>query len=171
MFVMRCSLQKIPDYFLRKVAGYPGGIRLTKMVKYNQSGYSYLTPGFRGMGCVQGGDPLAGGDYRYWAGTPHETVINKGFSRCRGCGVIKYTKLERKEHKNEKCGAYLERAYKVMRRRTDCVICGENTNKKVYGLAMCCNECVNEWELVTSCPLALLDVLDQIKKEDKNAKS
>ncbi len=166
-------MRNLPDYFVRKVSGYPGGIRLTKMTKYYETGrHSFFggskdNGGFKGMGQIQRGDPLGGGDYRYWCGTQMSTSLNVGFSRCRDCCTILYSREGRKEHKNQGCGSRLEAAYKALRRTTNCVICQGHTNKKVYGLPLCSNECIREWEFVTPTPMVLFDALEVVRKEEQ----
>lgn len=158
----------LPDYFVRKIAGYHAGVRLSKMVKW----YDHNTPlniniqrhPYVFGGVINGGqgDPLSGGDYRYWCGVPPSSTFRKGYAQCRCCGQVVITKVERKEHKKGGCGSKLEDAYKMLRRSTECIICKLATHRKVYGLPMCCKDCEFEWEFTTATPAVLRYVLEEV---------
>jgi hypothetical protein len=154
-------IQEIPDYFWKKVAGIPAGIRLPKMEKWYKEGTTTPTSIVK----VEGnGDPLGGGDFRYWCGLPPSQHTAKlGYASCRCCGELFYTKVFRRAHMKEKCGPVLEEAYKVLRRTHECIICLTATNKKVYGLPMCSNECVDEWCYVTTTPQTLRYMIEEDK--------
>ena len=153
---------QLPNYLVRKVSGYPGGIRMPKMTKFYQADNYWSNNGFKPMLPQGDGDPLNGGDYRYWCGA-FGNHWQKGYANCRCCQELCFTKQERKEHKNKGCGALLEEAYKLFRRSKDCIICTLETNRKVYGLPICCKDCEYEWEYVTACPAALRHVIKQLK--------
>jgi hypothetical protein len=159
---------QLPDYFVRKVAGYPAGIRMPKMEKWyadnwpkgfvnshNHTHYPILSTE---------GDPLSGGDYRYWCGVPAATMFRKGYAQCRCCGEVVVHKKERKEHKQKGCGSKLEEAYKMLRRSTECIMCKLATHRKVYGLPLCCKDCEFEWEFTTATPRVLRYVLEEVGK-------
>ena len=154
------NLLKIPAYFVRKVSGYPAGIRMPKMVPFLQGGYSNFKPYIPPL--FGKGDPLGGGDYRYWCGLSPTARVNKGYASCRGCGEVFITKDGRKAHKSQGCGVKLEEAYKLLRRTTKCMICQLDTHRKVYGLPMCCKDCEFEWEYVTTTPMTLRYVLEEV---------
>lgn len=158
---------QLPNYFIRKVSGYPGGIRMPKMTPYFQGdskdswrSWKPLLPNLSG----KPGDPLSGGDYRYWCGVIASFGTNPGFATCRACGEILFHKDERKEHKKKGCGAKLEEAYKRLRKATECIICKLETHRKVYGLPMCCKDCEFEWEMTTATPRGLRYILDELIK-------
>ncbi len=155
----------LPDYFVRKVSGYPAGMKMPKMTRYHQVlGYSYQTnlPPFKFTGGVIQGDPLSGGDYRYWCGMPGVFAANKGYASCRCCGEVHCSKEGRKEHKKKGCGPKLEEAFKMLKRSTECIICKLATHRKVYGVPMCCKDCEFEWEFTTATPAVLRYVLEEI---------
>ena len=153
---------QLPDYLVRKVSGYPAGMRMPKMIKYYEAksdnhGYRPLLPLLG-----NDGDPLSGGDYRYWCGATG-SFYRKGFSTCRGCGEVCFYKNERKEHKKKGCGNKLEEAYKMLSKTKECVICKLATKRKVYGLPFCCKDCEFEWEFTTTTPSVLRYVLEELK--------
>src|SRR5882757_2667027 len=132
---------QLPDYFIRKVSGYPAGIRLTKMTKWYSSNTNNFKPFLPFTPNLSGGyksDPLNGGDYRYWRGLPSSASIvsNRGFAICRCCEQVVCSKDARKEHKKLGCGGKLEDAYNMLKRSKQCIICNLATNKKVYGLPL-----------------------------------
>jgi hypothetical protein len=157
---------QLPDYFVRKVSGYPGGIRMPKMTTWWQDGSSstgWPRPMLPFGGVLHGeGDPLSGGDYRYWCGAMPTMLCRKGYASCRACGEVVMYKDARKEHKKAGCGNKLEEAFKMLRRSTECVICKLPTHRKVYGLPMCCKDCEFEWEFTTTTPKVLRYCLDDL---------
>ncbi len=162
----------IPDWFVYKVSGYPAGIRMPKLPKYWEAGgyrpQSWVGNLFRPSTYRESGDPLSGGDYRYWCGLESaSTIQNKGFATCRACGEVVVTKKERKEHQKIGCGALLENAYKVLKRSTECIVCKKETHRKVYGLPMCNIECEHEWDFVTTTPSGLRYVLEDVERTKK----
>ena len=158
----------LPDYFVRKVSGFPAGIKMPKMVKFETgtgNGFKVIgLPGMRPMMPLGDGDPLNGGDYRYWCGA-NGTYWRKGYANCRCCNELCFFKKDRKEHKNAGCGALLEEAFKQFKRSNDCIICNLETHRKVYGLPLCCKDCEFEWEYTTATPSALRMVLRQLKED------
>ncbi len=162
---------QLPDYFVKKISGFPGGIRLTKMIKFQEfpSSGGYRVANLFPMGQIGAGDPLNGGDYRYWCGAI-SSHFRKGWANCRCCNELRFFKNERKEHKNAGCGALLEEAFKRLRRSNDCIICTLTTHRKVYGLPLCCKDCEAEWEYTTSTPTVLRRLIREIKDEQEKAK-
>lgn len=160
----------LPDYLVRKVSNFPAGIKLNEFTKFQMS---YPSNDYKVIGGslypgTGDGDPLSGGDYRYWCGA-YGSHWRKGYANCRGCGELCFTKSDRKTHKNLGCGARLEEAYKMLRRSNECIICTLNTNRKVYGLPMCCKDCEHEWEYTTGTPGTLRIILLQLKDKEKKS--
>ncbi len=154
----------IPDYLVRKVSGFPGGIRMPKMEKYSLA--EFINKGYTVTNILGEGDPLNGGDYRYWCGA-QGSHWRKGWANCRACNCFYFTKKERKAHKQDGCGALLEEAYKMFRRCNECIICTLATHRKVYGLPLCCKDCESEWEYTTATPHALRQAMNKIKDAQK----
>lgn len=157
----------IPHWLVHKISGYPAGIRLPKMVKwYSQENANYtpvLYPRkpFWSANEPRTGDPLGGGDYRYWCGLQSTSMCkNTGFATCRACGEVVIVKKERKAHMKDVCGPLLEKAYKILRCSTECIICKKVTHRKVYGLPICDRDCEFEWEYTTATPVGLRYILD-----------
>ena len=134
---------------------------MPKMEKYYQT--EFKNTGYSVVNLLGEGDPLSGGDYRYWCGALG-SHWRKGWANCRCCNQYYFTKKERKEHKQQGCGSLLEEAYKMFRRSKDCIICSLATHRKVYGLPLCCKDCDAEWEYTTATPAALRNVLKQLKE-------
>lgn len=163
----------MPDWFVKKVAGYPGGMRMPKLGRYwdaNTTVPAHNRWGIRLNEILpfgpKKGDPLTGGDLRYWSGLPYQKGVREGYGSCRCCREVHMTKEARKEHHKAGCGRKLEEAYKVFRRVTECIICLNATKQKTYGLPMCSKECEYEWEYVTTTPQALAYVLDDQGEEE-----
>lgn len=159
----RRVISLLPDWLIRKVAGYPAGLRMPHRTKYWESG------GYKPIGAFDSrnfwerqGDALSRGDYRYWCGLDSSIGAKKGFATCRACGEIIFTKKERKEHMKAACGPGLERAFKMLKRSTDCIICLKETRRKVYGIPMCNSMCEKEWEFTTATPIGLRYALDDV---------
>jgi len=159
----------LPNYFIRKVSGYPAGIRMPKIGHYYETGnfVGRTLHDIKNMFSGKEGDPLSGGDYRYWCGIPPSSTAKKGFASCRCCGSVLVTKKLRTDHKKEGCGARLEEAFKMLRRTKECVICDLATHRKVYGLPMCSKDCEYEWEFVSTTPAVLRAALEVVIREEK----
>lgn len=157
---------QLPDYFVRKVSGYPAGFKLSKMTRIVEVVVPKVWTPLYGPGSASSsyqkreGDPLNGGDFRYWKAYRDSSYC---LTSCRCCGSVFSYKEARKQHMSGegRCGARLEEAYKRLKRSKTCVICELETHQKTYGLPLCGKDCVDEWDYVTATP----DVLGKILKE------
>jgi len=161
-------ISAIPNWLVRKVAGYPAGMKMPHRGKFWEQG-GYKPAPFIGSlfhsGTDKTGDPLNGGDYRYWCGIEATSMCtNKGFATCRACGEVIITRKERKEHLKIGCGQLLEKAFKLLKRSQECIVCKKETHRKVYGVPMCNKDCEFEWEFTTATPSGLRYILDDVSE-------
>lgn len=82
-------------------------------------------------------------EFRFWIGSRQSA---SRFSICRGCKKIQHLSHERKEHMDKlKCTDLLVRAYTLLRKDKNCVICDARTNQTVWGVPLCTPLCEDRW--------------------------
>lgn len=154
------EIQNIPDWFVLKGVR-SGGMRMAKLPKLEKpkGNFGYTpTLGF-GPHTKKTGEPLQGGDLRYWLGANGSA----SYGACRNCGEVLFTKEDRRKHMKEGCSKILTEAYKALLRDRKCVICDEVTSVRHYGVPLCSKDCVNEWCFVTRKPTSLVMAIDFVK--------
>lgn len=96
---------------------------------------------------------LSQGDFRCWCGS--ETLHSYG--ACRVCAEVISIKNHRVTHRRLGCGHRLEQALKLLKRDPVCVICGDPTHQKRYGIPICSKDCQHHWQYVETRPAALIE--------------
>lgn len=159
------ELSPIPNWFLSKIT-YAGGVRQPKMEKWKPIYKPYR--GFVPLYQQKRETPnaLINSDYRYW-GSSAAFRYSGDMGSCRACRANFFAKDSRAEHmlKNN-CRSLLERAYKRLKREQCCLICGQPTRKKKWGLPFCTEACIDNWMYYNVQPQSLYKVLEEVRKED-----
>lgn len=84
---------------------------------------------------------LSEDDLRYWVGHP---TANTGYSRCRWCGLTRYTAVARREHfKFGECRRLIGDTCSHLRHQRLCVTCLKKTACMKWGMPFCGEKCRN----------------------------
>ena len=103
---------------------------------------------------------LTAGDYRNWGGAENSHC----YGSCRGCGQVIFDRDKRGEHRRLGCGHKLENAFKLLKRDPACIICGEKTHQKHWGLPICSKDCQHHFQYVEVRPAALIAAFKLLEK-------
>lgn len=163
---------RIPDWIVAKKT-FPAGIRMPKRSKWYdaenhkgafEGGWPIFPRQMNEVRAPQIGDALLNGDLRFWNGIDWK----QSYATCRSCGEVIHFAKERKAHLKEAgCGSRITRAINLLSRSNRCVVCDEETKRKMWGIPMCAKECQSEWAWLTKCPPALRAALDLVERETK----
>lgn len=105
-------------------------------------------------------------DYRFWYGAREAQSV---FAKCRACRFNGYDPRIRIEHKTARgCYIWLVDAYKLLHKASDCVVCGERTMRRRWGVPICTKPaCEQTWMYDYIRPLpALMEALALTKGKD-----
>ena len=96
-------------------------------------------------------------EYQFWAGSADTKALS---AVCRYCRAYVHGLLGRQMHKDMlwetttdnrritailQCKKRLVIAYQQLDKKNECVICGEETWKRIWGIPICCFECEKDW--------------------------
>jgi len=115
-------------------------------------------------------DQFGNEEYRFWMPFIPATEGSAGYFTCRGCCTTVRTKEERKTHMEEKgCTNRCVLAYKRLLDKRVCVICGDLTRDKVWGVPLH-DKCKENWMLVECQPFRMSHELKVVKENERIAR-
>jgi hypothetical protein len=172
---MSTEPSKVPEWIWKKWY-YSAGIRLPKKTKpwdhekkhSRKPVWNPINPAASRLSVIHGAkvppklERLRTGDFRYWRGNPD--VGFSHWSSCRVCRAITINHDERRAHMKEGCARFLEVTMKRLKRVNMCVICGDDTTKKSWGVPLCNKECEYEWCYVATQPTFFAELLIEVRE-------
>lgn len=165
------DLDKLPQHYIDTaqgpVAWEPPGTDSTRYISRKERRARYHREGER-MNIDPGN--LDTTQYRYWVG---HLLTTSPFAMCRACETSVYSKTEMIAHKDDRkfwigdscCTVLLNRAYKNLLNKGNCIVCGSNTMGARWGIPMCSAACIQKWKFQTGRSSRLIMELLNAKRE------